>query len=96
MQLHLRINRMSHYYCDNTEHAVGEVICDDTFHTIKHDPHNYKCLTIRGGRIEKKTDRVIFSAGSRWAISWKETMSVLVEGELTVDVTYEVKGWSTP
>lgn len=87
-----RHKRLSYYYCDHPDHVASDVICDDT----DHDPENYKCLTIiYEGRVEKKTERVVFPAGSRWGISWKKIMGTILEGTLAEDVTYEVLEWST-
>ncbi len=87
-----RHRSLKYYYCDHTDHLSTDGICDNE----AHNPQNYKSLTISNGRLVKKTEQVIFPAGSRWVIRWKKTMDVLVEGELDAEVTYEVLEWSTP
>ncbi len=86
-----RHRRLKYYYCDADTHPSETDICGVT----GHDPDNYKCLTIiYEGRVEKKTERVVFPAGSRWVISWKKIMGTILEGTLAEDVTYEVLQWS--
>ena len=88
-----RHRSLKYYYCDHESHSFPGPICSNE----DHDPFNYKCLTIiYEGRVEKKTEQVVFPADSRWVISWKEIMGPILEGTLANDVTYEVKEWSTP
>jgi len=87
-----RHRRLRYYYCDNPDHEGSGGICENP----SHSPDNYKCLTIYNGILEKKTDKVIFPDGNRWAISWKKTMGVLIEGTLSMEVRYEVLKWGTP
>jgi hypothetical protein len=98
-----RHRSLSYYYCDSADldHSTTEDgICNDD----GHDPDNYKNLRISNGRLVKKTDKVIFPAGSRWRITQKivdpttgdVTGEIVAEGTLAEDVTYEVLEWSTP
>jgi len=90
--------RIRYYYCDHVSHDSSGGVCSDNYH----DPLNYKCLTIQGGKIEKKTERVVFPAGSTWTIVQKIILptgdwdgELVAEGTLDGEVVYEVLEWST-
>ncbi len=96
-----RHRSLSYYYCDSTDspHSIIDGICNNG----EHDPDNYKSLRISNGRLVKKTDKVIFPAGSKWRITQKIILpsgdwvgEIVAEGTLAEDVTYEVLEWSTP
>ena len=93
-----RHRSLRYYYCDG-DHEPTDEICSNK----DHDPDNYKSLRISNGRLVKKTEQVIFPAGSRWRITQKIILpsgdwdgEIVDEGTLAEDVTYEVKEWSTP
>lgn len=90
---------LKYYYCDNSDHDGSGDICD----VRSHNPDNYKSLAIYDGRLEKKTDKVIFPAGSRWRITQKIILpsgdwdgEIVAEGTLETEAVYEVLAWSTP
>jgi len=90
--------RMRYYYCDHESHDSSDGVCSNN----DHDPANYKCLTIRGGEPQKKTDRVVLPAGSPWTIVQKIilptgdwTGELVAEGTLGAEVVYEVLEWSS-
>ena len=90
--------RMRYYYCDHESHDSSAGVCSNS----QHDPENYKCLTIQGGEPEKKTERVIFQAGSTWTIVQKIILptgdwqgELVAEGTLGGEVVYEVLEWSS-
>ncbi len=96
-----RLRSLNYFYCDFTDspHSITDGICNDK----DHDPDNYKNLRISNGRLVKKTEQVIFPAGSRWRITQKIILpsgdwdgEIVAEGELELDVTYKVLEWSTP
>ena len=78
---------LRYYYCDG-EHDPTDEICSNT---VDHDPHNYKSLSIMGGRVEGKgrDTKIVFPAGSTWRIGWKEIMGTILKGTLAEEVTYE-------
>ena len=89
--------RMRYYYCDHESHDFPEGVCSNS----DHDPTNYKCLTISGGESEKKTERIVFPAGSTWTIVQKIILptgdwdgELVAEGTLDTEVIYEVLEWS--
>ena len=85
------VNRQSRtllfYYCESPEHSrTPDLVCNDP----NHSPHYYKCLRIKGGIPQPKSDQVIFPVGSPWDISSKETMSSIASGILQTAVSYDV------
>lgn len=94
-----RHQRLSYYYCDAGPHIDEQLkdgICDENpSDESGHDPLNYKILKIFGGIRDKKTGDIVFPTGSRWVISWKDTMATLIEGTLDMEVTL-VTEWSNP
>jgi hypothetical protein len=82
---------LRYYYCVHKDHEDSpDLICTDD----SHSPDYYYCLTISDGipnhKSSRHTDHVTFPAGSPWNISSKQTMSVVKEGTLSIETTYDV------
>lgn len=82
---------LRYYYCVHRDHEDSpDLTCTDA----SHSPDYYYCLTISDGITQTKnprdTDHVTFPAGSPWNISSKQTMSVVKEGTLSIETTYDV------
>jgi len=82
---------LRYYYCVHKDHeGSGETLCNDT----SHSPYYYYCLTIKDGITQKKSPRdinhVVFPEGYPWSISWKYDNSIVAEGILSTETTYDV------
>jgi len=77
---------LSYFYCDSPEHDPGDLLCDDP----EHSPEHYKRLRIFGGIKQKRSNQVIFPAGSIWQIGFKTTGVVEREGTLASEVVYSI------
>lgn len=81
---------LRYWYCAHNDHVgTRDLLCEDPGHE-----NYYYCLTIGHGITHKKRpgnyDHVIFPIGSPWEISSKETLSVVKEGTLSIETTYDV------
>jgi len=77
---------LSYYYCDSPEHVEGDLICTVAEHSLL----NYRRLRILGGTAQKRSNKVVFPAGSAWEIGCKETNGICESGQLTQGVIYDV------
>jgi hypothetical protein len=83
---------LRYYYCTHASHANSDdLVCADP----SHSPDYYYCLTIGHGITQKKNptadfDHVTFPVGSPWNISRKSDNSIVAEGTLSIETTYDV------
>lgn len=82
---------LRYWYCTHKDHVGTEdLLCEDP---VGHENYYY-CLTIGHGITQTKHpgnyDHVIFPVGSPWSISSKETLSVVKEGTISIETTYDV------
>ncbi len=77
---------LSYYFCDSRDHGPSDLICT----VPEHSPLNYKRLRISSGIAQKRSNEVIFPAGSTWSIGFKETGVVEQEGTLESVVIYNL------
>lgn len=83
---------LKYHYCAHESHVgSGELICENP---DEHDPDYYFCLEIGGGISQKRKgsnfDHVVFPVDSPWKISWKKDNSIVAEGTLSIETTYDV------
>jgi hypothetical protein len=75
------------YYCDSPDHdGTLDLVCN----APNHSAYYYKCLRIKGGIQQPKSNRIIFPKDSPWDISWKEIMDDVATGNLQSEVAYDV------